>query len=79
MDLLKMMLEQPHGIVYVALLIVIIMLFRSMNKKDSYLIQVAGTISGLKEQMSANRETQTKFITLLEVLIYGKHNQKDPP
>lgn len=71
-SILKMLLEQPHGIVYVALLIVIILLFKAMNKKDAYLLKVAEAVTGIREQMSLNRETQTKFITLLEMVIYGK-------
>lgn len=78
-SLLKMMLEQPHGIMYVALLIVIILLFRNMGKKDAYLIKISEAISGMRGEMYSNREVQTKSVTLLEMLIYGRTTQKDPP
>lgn len=54
------------------LFIVIWLQYRLLTARDKSLGDVFDGLNTLREQMASNRETQSKFITLLEALLYGR-------
>jgi hypothetical protein len=48
--------------------------YRLLILRDKALGDVFVGLNTIKEQMANNRETQSKFITLLEAMLYGKRS-----
>ena len=67
-------LMDKGGPVLVVLLLIIYWGYKLLLRKEDVIDILAGSVDGVKSQMADNRETQASLVTLLEGLIYGKHN-----
>ena len=72
-EVVKYLMDKA-GPLAVVLMLVIWWGYKLLLKKEDIISDLGDNISGLRDQISINRETQAKFITLLEALIYGKRN-----
>ena len=75
MDITSQIINQIVGRVsdpvFLVMLIVIIWLFRMLDKRDQITDTITEGISDVKEQLSKIREVQASLVKMIEVMVYG--------